>query len=575
MSLSEKENVSSSSKSVPNSKKDSKASLYASLPVLGKDFEDHVHNRDFYESKIKISSDTTKAQTGIYTENGKQFIICPKSLFGEDSIIGAMIKECAVNTQTTIYLNSTVCTLKPDYDEKWLIGLWFGITASKLQKRRVDKKDSDLGMTCGHALNVLHYFADTPELGQTALARDNFFFGNNPTEKTSKNISVGFYTKIKFITQFTEAAEGQRLWSVINYFSKIIGLTYYDPEEINAVVEYHLRKFEDVCASFTHITYTSKKGKKVETGQKKANLPKKSPLLLNEESVIIDKLLSYKWESLANLAKDWIGFVMAEGFATIMEHLSQIYQSRWILLAKYAKMTTKRLQRIRELIPDKRTAKKAAITRDNVLVLLRDRQAPVDQFYREIVDIIPEKDLIRAASELKQGKAINNMNAEIQIKKEITAMYAALNFQSVRHLVETLVSVENRNMEELKQGLVIVYKAFNLVSKAKHNMTGTAHNYPLNKVVGKLTYLEKCYEAANKLNSEWNSLNNVSRADIAKIAEIPLGKMKDALKLSEEISKWVDQFVTKVMDRDDVSQDIDGVLYAHLQYFKNLFDDTE
>jgi len=550
----------------PVRQQNKKASLYESLPLLDQSLMDTVRDRSFYESKVRIQSDPTKVGTGVYKEDGKEFLIVPKGLFNnEDNVIGSMITDFTKRYNLTVLMNDAKLTLKNEVDEKWLIGFWFGFDSSNVQKRRMAKKEGDLGMTCAHCLCVSHFFNDHPQLGARALDKDNFFFGNDPMEKTDKGVRIGFYAKAKFISQFNEAPEAQRLWSVMNHFARLASLNNMNEEDLRATITYHLRRFEGVCAGFTREVYSLKKGKQVVSGHQKANLPKKSPLLLPGEATLVESLISYKWESLARLQKDWSGFVLSQGFDSIIKSLSEIYSSRWLILQKFAKMTTKRLQRIRELVPEKKASKKANITRDDVLALLRDRRNPLDIFYTEISDIIPQTDLLRSVEGLKRGGVATDKDAIQLIKFTAAAVYTAVPELSGAVAGINDVKTITRDWDEVNRGVTATYSLIELSSKARSHMVSNPMNIAWNKVIGKLGYLISTYKAIIDLDDRIHSLDKKVLRALPNILELPIETETTLKTIRVDLSAYISNFFKIIEDRQIIDNNAPSEVLASME----------
>jgi hypothetical protein len=397
-----------------------------------------------------------------------------------------------------------------------------------------------------------------------SLELDNFFFGNNPGEETDKGQKIGFFTKAKFVSQFNNSQEALKLWGVMNYFARLSSLYNMNNDDLFKTITYNIRKFENVCKDFTRTVYATKRGKQVVSGYQKANLPKKSPLMLPGESALIESLISYRWDSLSKLQRDWVDWVFADGFDNIIRDLKAIYSVRWQILSKFAKITTKRLQRIRDLIPEKKTAKKANISRDDVLALLRDRRDPLDSFYAEISDIIPSADLIKSVEKLKLGTPSSEKDAIAMIKNSVAAVYAAVPELGIKGESNRKVETLTRSWDDIKRGLDATYAIISLTSKARSHMTSNAMRLPWNKMHGKIGYLVSTYCAIKKQMNVIDSLDKKIQNALPSILELPLNQARDVEFFVTELGAYIDYFFKIIEDRkkfdSNLPEGLDGPL---------------
>jgi hypothetical protein len=94
-------------------------------------------------------------------------------------------------------------------------------------------------------------------------------------------------------------------------------------------------------------------------------------------------------------------------------------------LSKFAKMTTKRLQEVRAIDPGRlKGSRKATINQEDVAAMLRARKSPVEAFYREILEVLPEDALAASVSEgLFKTGALSLRDASSLLSYEINTMY--------------------------------------------------------------------------------------------------------------------------------------------------------
>jgi hypothetical protein len=105
---------------------------------------------------------------------------------------------------------------------------------------------------------------------------------------------------------------------------------------------------------------------------RKGHKPTSNACLLSEEMNIINDIISPLWSSLEPVRESWWASVMDGSVPSLMKEIGQIFSKRYELLAKFASVTTKRLQIIREIIGNPKASKRN-LTRSHVLALISER----------------------------------------------------------------------------------------------------------------------------------------------------------------------------------------------------------
>jgi hypothetical protein len=264
-------------------------------------------------------------------------------------------------------------------------------------------------------------------------------------------------------------------------------------------------------------------------------------------------MISYKWESLANLQKDWVHFICAEGFDHVKKEISAIYQSRWQILAKFAKMTTKRLQEVRKIVPSKATAKKASITRDDVIALLGKRGDPIEEFIREILSLIPEADIKKSVRKLKLGEPRTNGDAILIIRCEAIRIYAHYDTLTIRKDVLDKFQLVDRKWDQTLNALKSYYEIQELVSRANQALASDYMRMPWKKWVGRLTYLISTRNALSDKITHLNDHYDPDFGNITDVIEIPV----EVLNHMEATPAVIDQKLLDVRKIFDIRQRFD------------------
>jgi len=241
-------------------------------------------------------------QPGIYKEDGIAYAVCPEGFFKEDNIIGAMVYDlCQIAGMIvkTIPANDNITNV---FSKKFIEGIWFGIFSSTNLKRRRAKKDYELGRACSFALIVKSVFAQTDELGLAALAKDHFFYGNNPGEK-SNNSTVPFYIKMKLRSYFEQPHIGDLLYGILNYAAASVGVSYLTEAESDKIISESMIPIDQLINE-CYPTHLVKKGKKQETIVRKPNPIRTSPLYTKDEMKIMTDLTSSIFTDLGSITAD-------------------------------------------------------------------------------------------------------------------------------------------------------------------------------------------------------------------------------------------------------------------------------
>jgi hypothetical protein len=364
-------------------------------------------------------------------------LVLPKGIFEEDNVMGCMFFAFAEELHLEVYTYEGEAEFSRNFDEKFAIGLYFGATSNQIVNLNRSKSGYELGKAHAFAQRVKKFFAHTPELGEEALIRDNFFFGNNPSEKTASGQEVCFDLKRRFIGLFKEDQNAHHLYSVYLSCLSLFELNGFEEEEINKIIHNHIIKIDDMIRTTFRTEYSKKKGKTVLSAVRKPNLPARSPLFLQAEMNLVHKLLSPFWDSLADLKRDYELRVFECGFASLKKQITDLYQLRWGILSKFAKVTTKRLQAIRKMTGAEKL-KKQEVTDVQLRAFIDTRGAKVFNFQDELADIIPTNGLIKAVGGLNKGSPTDDSQAKLLIAAE-----CALGYQSIGYKLAERPSAES------------------------------------------------------------------------------------------------------------------------------------
>jgi hypothetical protein len=108
--------------------------------------------------------------------------------------------------------------------------------------------------------------------------------------------------------------------------------------------------------------------------------------MLSEEMHLIDEIISPLWTSLESSRQAWWSAVMDGSANSLVKEIGMIFSKRYELLAKFASVTTKRLQAIRKVVNNPKLSKRG-VTRENVAALLLERSSR-DSLIKDFTDEI-------------------------------------------------------------------------------------------------------------------------------------------------------------------------------------------
>jgi hypothetical protein len=279
---------------------------------------------------------------------------------------------------------------------------------------------------------VKAYFNSSPFLGPGALVKDNWFYGNNTSEKIvdyqRRTHGIAYNVPLLWKSQFSGDGCEMEVFAILLQVAKQLNLTYLSEEALESTISHNIIGFDDIVKSFARnigpaVTTHGKKRGQILRKVKNPSLPRRSPLLLNGEAELLHKLLSPFWDPLTEVKNNWVRWVITSGFSALSEHLRAIFNKRWNILTRYSNLTTKRLIELRKKSDVADNIRKGAVTQSVAARIPKERVNPVDEFLREILELIPKSELISAVGNLVGSTPTDQMSAEILLCTEISILY--------------------------------------------------------------------------------------------------------------------------------------------------------
>jgi hypothetical protein len=321
--------------------------------------------------------------------NSKTILVISGSLFKEDNFIGAMIGSLAKKHNVDVRKVQRDANLTNAYDERFIIGVWFGLESTDYKNRRRDKVSYELGRTCSWSLRIRDEFRSNPRLGDKALIKDNYFFGNNPGEVTTQGQPVPFILKSKLMASIDKSETANAVYGFICYISNLVRLDNVPDEIYWKTIANSVKPFDQMVSKHYNAVYSRKKGKTVLVGYRRPNLPKSSRLLTQGEMNLLINFIKPVFTQLDKIQKDYIELIYEIGYQAVEDMVTDNITLRWQILQKFGKVTKLRLQTIRKLVPGASAKKKADVVPDDVSVLLQRRTSPYMKYAEEVLSLIP------------------------------------------------------------------------------------------------------------------------------------------------------------------------------------------
>jgi hypothetical protein len=368
-----------------------------------------VLKRPDEEQKILIEQAEKTVRPGLYNVDGQTYFVCPKTLYNEDCIVGMLIADIALKTKAIVSLiDYPEIVYTKAYDEKFIMGLWNGCyTTTNLQRRR-SKQSYELGRTVMFSLIVKWYFANEEKLGIEALAKDQFFFGNNPEEKTGKE-KTRFFIKNALPSFFEDSQVGNLLLAIVNYGAQNMSFALTD-SELKQVIRENIIDVSSLIAS-CYPTVTIRRGKKETSTNRRPNPIRSSPLFFKEEMRLVSPISSYIFDDLEGWQTTFLDSVLQFGYSDYAQSIKAKIRARWETLQRFAHVTKIRLQEIRRMTKES-TLKKAQVSTEHLKTFLRGSKDAANKLVSEIHHIIGAASLRLAVSYAFKKTFASDIDAE-------------------------------------------------------------------------------------------------------------------------------------------------------------------
>jgi hypothetical protein len=353
----------------------------------------------------------------------------------------------------------------------WQIAVGMGFAPLDFKNKFLIKEKSDMyeqGRTIARAQQLLGYFNTEKKLGAEALRRDQMFFGNNPTQTTS--VGKTQYP-VRYVGKILESCFAEIEWA--SYLAPMYlvllrkSWTLLDKEILESSVKDVMLQYTDVLDLFAkrETVIVPQKGKTAAVSVRKVpKKPKVSSLLKRTEYEFLDRTLTKVFSAIDQSSRDdWYNHVMAHGFSTIKKRIIENANVRAQILQRFASMTTKRLNELRQVGPHVTTVRKRDVQPTDLNTMLLRREKPVDRFADELISLDPTFTSILVDFRVEEsGGSVNYQ----------TSRQKLINLLSTKELYK--IALDSDKKYELDYGKVILQPLSNLYQSNKENFIGQA-----------------------------------------------------------------------------------------------------
>jgi hypothetical protein len=216
---------------------------------------------------------------------------------------------------------------------------------------------------------------------------------------------------------------------------------------------------QDLFAKRAAVSASPKGKNNTVTVRKVPKKPKASSLLLKSEMEFVDQTLSPIFTALESTDKDgWYNAVIEHGFKAIKSRISANADLRLALLQRFAGLTTKRLQEIRELNESLKTKRKRDITSAEVRSAISKRINPDSRLADEVITLDPKFiSVLRDFRKVREDDALDYSTSRQALINLIASkdLYGSLtNERNFSNLTNAEAEFLNQKYEENKNNLL-------------------------------------------------------------------------------------------------------------------------
>jgi hypothetical protein len=283
---------------------------------------------------------------------------------------------------------------RPESFEDFATGVLISVADFDQQVRLSTKSNEyENGRTFVRSLQVKGLFNDTAELGLESLKRDHRFFGNNPGEVESLDKRQIPVTPWEHMYEPIFREDDPMIYKIFLSLAKRSHALLEEGIRERLIAD-HLLSFSEMTQLYMTRRVATENSRSRTAGKQKLLIPHKPRSVATLVRGEYDIICQYSTQLFQNpgycrSADSWISRVKSVGFKVVKTELSELYNRRGEFLEKYASLTTKRLQEMRETSHLSKNKRKRDITIEDVVAMINARADPVTKFVSELVSLDP------------------------------------------------------------------------------------------------------------------------------------------------------------------------------------------
>jgi hypothetical protein len=393
--------------------------------ISNDDYENFSRAIEIAENKLKIQQSDSSGQTKPKLDLKKRLLLLPDTVltYPDNILMRSMIvmaRELDISVELLNYGDRRIKELTQS-EWNFTVGLSL-INRSYNEHITIKNKKTqyELGRTYARARQVLSIFSHS-NLGIGALKKNNKFFGNSPSEsqEINKKLVPVFPMKTIIKEYFIEEDWATELSNILHDLLKLSASGLHEDVQ-HKIIDDNIMPFSDMISLFgtRSVLISPQKGKRQAVYDRKVpHLMKSSPVLTSPENKIIHDLCSPEFVNISTEhQRNWGEYVYKNGFERIKKSIQTNMQRRNELLSKFGKLTTNRLNLLRNLEKNE-NLKKKDVAAKTVISLVSQREDPAESFAEELLVLDPGFEGV--LSHFKPMNKVKGSEMKIAALKEI------------------------------------------------------------------------------------------------------------------------------------------------------------
>jgi len=320
----------------------------------------------------------------------------PSGLFNQEDLRSALLTNLIRETDFPVYTYEkevTFVDMNREIEEilTGFILMTYKNNINTYVKLGKGKKGLELGRSIASSLYIRRFFIEHD--AQEFLRKSQFYFNNDRNDDKKSDNTFG---QDVILSMYNVGEDSSYLHNVVKSILKRFFTKTEPPKDL---WQRHVISFKEFMTNFNRPIYSiNKKKNRVLVGSRRPKMPSNSPVFSKDENEELSQFLSVLWGSLMNIEKFW-GDLSLDDLHDAKRYASRLIEHRWSTVVRYSKMTTKRLEAIREFANLGRDIKKAGVNQEHLASYLQVN-GTVDNFYKSLL-YLADKDERKAFIEYR------------------------------------------------------------------------------------------------------------------------------------------------------------------------------